>query len=62
VLTTDPFVSPAIDPDLKPLDAVIAGSDLLILCAPHAVYKTTDFKGRPVYDLWGHVEAPGAIR
>jgi UDP-N-acetyl-D-mannosaminuronic acid dehydrogenase len=62
VLTTDPFVSPAIDPDLKPLDDVIAGSDLLILCAPHAVYKATDFKGRPVYDLWGHVEAPGAIR
>jgi UDP-N-acetyl-D-mannosaminuronic acid dehydrogenase len=62
VLTTDPFVSPAVDPDLKPLDDVIAGSDLLILCAPHAVYKTTDFKGRPVYDLWGHVEAPGAIR
>jgi UDP-N-acetyl-D-mannosaminuronic acid dehydrogenase len=62
VLTTDPFVSPAIDPDLEPLDDVIAGSDLLILCAPHAVYKATDFKGRPVYDLWGHVEAPGAIR
>jgi UDP-N-acetyl-D-mannosaminuronic acid dehydrogenase len=62
VLTTDPFVSLAVDPDLKPLDDVIAGSDLLILCAPHAVYKMTDFKGRPVYDLWGHVDAPGAIR
>src|SRR4029079_13129233 len=31
VLTTDPFVTT--DPDLRPLDDVIAGSDLLILCA-----------------------------
>jgi UDP-N-acetyl-D-mannosaminuronic acid dehydrogenase len=62
VLTTDPFVSPAIDPDLEPLDQVIAGSDLMILCAPHALYKAADFKGKPVYDLWGHVDAPSAIR
>ena len=62
VLTTDPFVSPDVDPDLKPLDDVIAESDLLILCAPHGAYKNTDFKGKPVYDLWAHVDAPSAIR
>ena len=62
VLTTDPFVSPNVDPDLKPLDDVIAESDLLILCAPHGAYKNTDFKGKPVYDLWAHVDAPSAIR
>ena len=62
VLTTDPFVSPDVDPDLKPLDDVIAESDLLILCAPHGVYKNTNFKGKPVYDLWAHVDAPSAIR
>jgi UDP-N-acetyl-D-mannosaminuronic acid dehydrogenase len=62
VLTTDPFVSRTADPDLKPLDDVIAGSDLMILCAPHALYKTTNFEGKPVYDLWGHVDAPSAIR
>jgi UDP-N-acetyl-D-mannosaminuronic acid dehydrogenase len=62
VLTTDPFVSPAADPDLKPLNEVVAGSDLLILCAPHAAYKTADFKGKPVYDIWGHIDAPSAIR
>ena len=38
VLTTDPFVTT--DPDLLPLDEVIARSDLLILCTPHACYKT----------------------
>jgi UDP-N-acetyl-D-mannosaminuronic acid dehydrogenase len=62
LLTTDPFVSPDVDPDLKPLDDVIAESDLLILCAPHGAYKNTDFKDKPVYDLWGHVDAPSAIR
>ncbi len=62
VLTTDPFVSLTIDPDLKPLDIVVAASDLLILCAPHAAYKNADFKGKPVYDIWAHVDAPSAIR
>ena len=60
VLTTDPFVT--IDPELRPLDEVIAESDLLILCAPHAVYRTADFKGKPVYDVWGHVEGANVIR
>jgi UDP-N-acetyl-D-mannosaminuronic acid dehydrogenase len=37
VLTTDPFVTT--DPDLLPLDDVVARSDLLILCAPHSAYR-----------------------
>jgi UDP-N-acetyl-D-mannosaminuronic acid dehydrogenase len=61
VLTTDPFVGAA-DPELKPLAAVIAGSDLMILCAPHAVYAQTDFKGKPVYDVWGHLQGANVIR
>jgi len=60
VLTTDPFVTT--DPELKPLDAVIAGSDLLILCAPHACYRDADFKGKPVFDVWGHLEGANIIR
>jgi UDP-N-acetyl-D-mannosaminuronic acid dehydrogenase len=60
VLTTDPFVTT--DPDLKPLDAVIAESDILILCAPHAVYAQTDFKGKPVFDVWGHLKGANIIR
>jgi UDP-N-acetyl-D-mannosaminuronic acid dehydrogenase len=51
VLTTDPFVTG--DPDLLPLDEVIAKSDLLILCTPHRCYKTADLKGKPLVDVWG---------
>jgi UDP-N-acetyl-D-mannosaminuronic acid dehydrogenase len=60
VLTTDPFVTT--DPELRPLDEVIANSDLLILCAPHAAYRGTDFKGKPVFDIWGHLENANVIR
>jgi UDP-N-acetyl-D-mannosaminuronic acid dehydrogenase len=60
VLTTDPFVTT--DPELKPLDEVIAKSDILILCAPHACYREADFKGKPVFDVWGHLEGANVIR
>ncbi|HZU77793.1 MAG TPA: UDP binding domain-containing protein, partial [Dehalococcoidia bacterium] len=60
VLTTDPFVTT--DPDLKPLDEVIAESDLLILCAPHAVYRDVDFRGKPVFDVWGDLKGTNVIR
>jgi len=60
VLTTDPFVTT--DPELMPLDTVIGQSDLLILCAPHAAYRDADFKGKPVFDVWGHLEGSNIIR
>jgi UDP-N-acetyl-D-mannosaminuronic acid dehydrogenase len=60
VLTTDPFVKT--DPDLVPLETVVAKSDLLILCAPHAAYKSADFKGKPVFDVWGHVDGGNVIK
>jgi UDP-N-acetyl-D-mannosaminuronic acid dehydrogenase len=53
VLTTDPYVSLTDDPDLKPLDEVIAHSDLLVLCTPHDAYKTVDLKDKPLVDIWG---------
>jgi UDP-N-acetyl-D-mannosaminuronic acid dehydrogenase len=59
VLTTDPFVRS--DPDLLPLDAVIAGSDLLVLCAPHAAYRKLDFAGKPVIDVWGVLERANVV-
>lgn len=62
VLTTDPLVDLAVDPELKPLETVIEASDLMILCAPHAAYRTADFKGKPVYDVWGQIDGPNAIR
>lgn len=51
VLTTDPFVTT--DPSLLPLDEVIAKSDIMILCTPHSAYAATDFKGKPIVDVWG---------
>ena len=53
VLTTDPFVST--DPDLLPLETVVAQSDILILCTPHNAYKNETFGGKPVVDVWGHL-------
>jgi UDP-N-acetyl-D-mannosaminuronic acid dehydrogenase len=60
VLTTDPFVTT--DPQLLPLAEVIERSDLLILCAPHAAYRTADFKGKPVVDVWGELQGANIIR
>jgi UDP-N-acetyl-D-mannosaminuronic acid dehydrogenase len=60
VLTTDPFVET--DTDLMPLQDVIDRSDLLILCAPHNAYKQADFKGKPVFDVWGDLKGANVIR
>ncbi len=45
-----------------PLDEVIAQSDLLILCTPHAAYAKADLKGKPVLDVWGHLSGANVIR
>ena len=50
VLTTDPFVCD--DPDIRPLDEVLSKSDILVLCAPHNVYRDIDIRNRKVVDLW----------
>lgn len=49
ILTTDPYV--ANDPDLLPLEQVLAESDVLVIGAPHAAYRelVTDL---PVVDVW----------
>ena len=59
VLTTDPFVTS--DSELRPLDEVIANSDVLILCTPHACYKTADLKGKPVVDVWGFFDGANVL-
>jgi UDP-N-acetyl-D-mannosaminuronic acid dehydrogenase len=59
VLTTDPFVTT--DPELLALDEVVARSDLLILCAPHATYRDLDFGGKPVVDVWGFLKKANVI-
>ena len=59
VLTTDPLVTT--DPNLLPLDEVIARSDLLIVCTPHRCYKDADLKGKPVVDIWGLLENANVV-
>jgi UDP-N-acetyl-D-mannosaminuronic acid dehydrogenase len=60
VLTTDPFVST--DPDLLPLEQVVAKSDLLILSTPHRAYRTADLGGKPIVDVWGILDNANVIR
>ena len=49
VLTTDPYVS--VDPALVPLEQVLRDADLLIICAPHAVYRDIE-TDTPIVDIW----------
>jgi UDP-N-acetyl-D-mannosaminuronic acid dehydrogenase len=49
VLTTDPYVT--VDPNLVPLDEVLAKSDLLVIGAPHDEYRTLN-TDKPVADVW----------
>lgn len=51
VLTCDPYVTD--DPDLAPLDTVLAESDLLILCTPHEAYRRIRPGDKPAVDIWG---------
>ncbi len=50
VLATDPYVP---DERLASLDDVLAGSEVLILGAPHDAYRGLDVGGRDVVDVWG---------
>ena len=50
VLCTDPYVTA--DETLQPLEQVLAGSDLLIIAAPHAEYAELTTT-KPVIDIWG---------
>ncbi len=53
VLCTDPYVS---DSRLLPLDKVLADSEILVIGAPHQVYRQADLRGRKVVDIWGLVD------
>ncbi len=50
ILTADPFVQN--DPDILPLEEVMAQSDVLVLCAPHNSYRSLDLGGKPCIDIW----------
>jgi len=50
VLTTDPYVKE--DPELLDLEEVVRRSDVLILCAPHNVYRHLSLDRKIVVDVW----------
>lgn len=58
VLTTDPYVST--DPDLYGLDEVLERADLLVVAAPHDVYRGLSVS-TPVADLWGITDSPRVL-
>ena len=49
VLCTDPYVT--VDPSLVPLETVLSNADILILAAPHRVYRDLE-TDLPVADVW----------
>lgn len=59
VLTTDPYVKG--DPDILPLEEVVARSDILILCVPHSVYRELNLDGKIVVDIWNFWAKGGHI-
>jgi UDP-N-acetyl-D-mannosaminuronic acid dehydrogenase len=58
VLTTDPYVTN--DATLRPLEEVIAQSDLLVIAAPHHEYRQIATAGKPVVDIWNLLPSPAA--
>lgn len=49
VLMTDPYVT--VDPNLVPLEQVLAESDVLVVATPHPEYRSVD-TDLPVADVW----------
>ncbi len=49
VLATDPYVP---DVSLSPLEDVLRDSEILIVGAPHSIYRSLDLDGRDVVDIW----------
>jgi UDP-N-acetyl-D-mannosaminuronic acid dehydrogenase len=50
VLCTDPYVQ---EPEFSTLDHVMREADVLIIGAPHKVYRTLELDGRDLVDIWG---------
>jgi UDP-N-acetyl-D-mannosaminuronic acid dehydrogenase len=49
VLCTDPYVT--VDPSLASLEEVLEKSDVLVVGAPHRVYRALS-PSQPVVDVW----------
>ena len=53
VLCADPYLT---RPWILPPEEVIARSDLVFIGTPHSAYKSLDFRGKPVIDIWDAIE------
>jgi UDP-N-acetyl-D-mannosaminuronic acid dehydrogenase len=51
VFTSDPYVSQSTDPKLVSTEELISESDVIVIGAPHKVYKNIRFD-KPVIDVW----------
>jgi UDP-N-acetyl-D-mannosaminuronic acid dehydrogenase len=49
VLCSDPYVR---EPGLVDAEVLIERSDVIVIATPHSVYRTMDFCGKPVIDMW----------
>lgn len=50
VSCADPYV---IDPEIMSLEKALAGAEIVVIGAPHAVYRGLDLGDRRVIDIWG---------
>jgi UDP-N-acetyl-D-mannosaminuronic acid dehydrogenase len=57
VLCTDPFIQ---DPSFLPLEEVLRRADILFIGSPHSAYRSLDFGGKPVVDIWNMT--PGRLK
>jgi len=58
VFMSDPYVS--LDPDLVSLDSLIMDSDILIIAAPHNIYKQIETT-KPIIDIWNLLDSGSVI-
>jgi UDP-N-acetyl-D-mannosaminuronic acid dehydrogenase len=49
VICSDPYVS---EPGLVPADVLVEKSDIVVIAAPHRVYRDLDFRDKRVVDVW----------
>jgi UDP-N-acetyl-D-mannosaminuronic acid dehydrogenase len=49
VLCSDPYVQ---DSGLVDAEVLIERSDIIVIAAPHSIYRTLDVRGKPVIDMW----------
>jgi UDP-N-acetyl-D-mannosaminuronic acid dehydrogenase len=58
VLCSDEYIR---DDRFLPAAELIRRSDIAIIGAPHKAYKSMDYKGTIVVDVWNHVPSTGKV-